>query len=128
MKVLLDTSVWVDFFKRGPSMTVVDRLLDEGDVVTHPMVVAELACGAPPSPRLRSLRDIEDLQHVSIATLAEARELLEREKLYGRGLGLVDLMLLTSTRITPGTRLYSLDKRLAAAAHLLGVAHTIAAH
>lgn len=128
MKVLLDTSVWVDFFKRGPSTTVVDRLLDEGGVVTHPMVVAELACGSPPSPRLRSLRDIEDLQHVSIATLDEARELLEREKLYGRGLGLVDLMLLASTRITPGTRLYSLDKRLDAAARQLGVAHTIAAH
>jgi len=128
MKVLLDTSVWVDFFRRGPSMTVVDRLLDEGDVVTHPMVVVELACGSPPSPRLRSLRDIEDLQHVSIATLGEARELLEREKLYGRGLGLVDLMLLTSTRITPGTRLYSLDRRLDAAARQLGVVHTIAAH
>jgi len=38
---------------------------------------------------------------------------IEREKHYGLGCGLVDLSLLASTLMTPGARLWTLDKRLA---------------
>jgi hypothetical protein len=43
----------------------------------------------------------------------EVRELIERERLFGLGYGLVDLTLLASTMLTTGARLWPLDQRLA---------------
>jgi hypothetical protein len=77
------------------------------------MVVAELACGTPPSPRTQTLSDIGLLEPASQASIAEVRILIEQEKLYGLGCGLVDIALLASTLITPGAQLWTLDKRLA---------------
>jgi hypothetical protein len=46
------------------------------------------------------------------STANEVRSFIEREKLYGLGCGVVDLALLASTLLTPGSRLWSLDRRL----------------
>ena len=54
--------------------------------------------------------------------------LVERERLYGQGCGLVDLGLLASTLLTEGARLWTLDRRLATMAGRLGAAHDMAAH
>lgn len=81
-------------------------------VSTHSMVLIELACGTPPSPRLQTLRDIALLQKVKEATTAEVMWLIENEKLYGMGCGLVDISLLASVLISPGTRIWSFDKSL----------------
>jgi hypothetical protein len=48
--------------------------------------------------------------------------------LYGAGCGLVDLALLASVRITPGARLWTLDKRLDALAERSGVAFASPMH
>ena len=41
--VLVDTSVWVRHFREGdPNL---ERLLGEGEVLCHPFIVGELACG-----------------------------------------------------------------------------------
>ncbi len=79
--------------------------------MTHPMVVTELACGTPPSPRARTLADIGTLPHARQASLTEVRDLIEREQLFGLGCGLVDLTLLASTMLTTGARLWTLDQR-----------------
>lgn len=55
-------------------------------------------------------------------------DLVEREKLYGLGCGLVDMALLASTLITPATELWTLDQRLAELAGRFGVAHRPALH
>jgi hypothetical protein len=44
------------------------------------------------------------------------------------GCGLVDVVLLTSTLITPGAKLWTLDKRLARLAERFGVAYRAAVH
>ena len=80
------------------------------------MVVAELACGTPPAPRTQTLADIGLLQPATQANLDEIRALIEWDQLYGLGCGLVDIALLASTLITPETRLWTLDKRLASLA------------
>ena len=58
----------------------------------------------------------------------EVMALVERERLYGQGCGLVDLGLLASALITPGARLWTLDRRLAGLAERFCVAHTAATH
>jgi len=124
--VLVDTSVWVDHFQRH-NETLVD-LLSLDLALSHPMVVAELACGTPPALRLRTLADIAVLRQARQASLTEVRELVEREKLYGLGCGLVDLALLTSTLLTPGSQLWTRDKRLAQLALRFTVIYTPALH
>lgn len=123
MNVLVDTSVWVNHF-RASNPDLVALLLSDR-VLTHPMVVAELACGTPPAPRARTLADIGLLQPSSQASLEEIKEFVEQEQLYGLGRGLVDMALLASTLITPDACLWTFDKRLAKLAQRFGVDFTI---
>ncbi len=119
MTVLVDTSVWVDHFRRPNAVLVELMVLDQ--VLTHPLVVGELACGTPPEPRLRTLSDMALLLPADQAAFDEVREFIEREALFGLGCGLIDLTLLASTLISPSAHLWTLDKRLAALAARFGV-------
>lgn len=118
--VLVDTSVWVQHFRQHNQALVDLLLLDL--VMTHPMVLGELACGTPPA-RLQTLADLAALQQPQQASVREAMALIEREQLYGLGCGLVDMLLLASTLMTPGAELWTLDKRLTALAQRFGVEH-----
>lgn len=118
--VLVDTSVWVDHFRNRNENLV--SLLTLDLALFHPLIVTELACGTPPAPRSRTLADIATLPQARQATLDEVRSFIEREKLYGLGCGVVDLALLASTLLTPGSRLWSLDRRLAELAQRFDVA------
>lgn len=121
MSVLIDTSVWVDHF-RHRNEGLIDVI--EADLaLSHPLVVAELACGTPPAPRTDTLEYIGLLRPCKQASLQETVAFIEREKLYGLGCGLVDLVLLASTLITPDARLWTLDKRLAGLADRFGAAY-----
>lgn len=111
MSVLVDTSVWVHHFRYGNEWLV--QLLESDRVFVHPMIIAEIACGTPPEPRTQTLASLRLLQFCTQATLSEVMHLIEKEKLYGQGCGLVDMMLLASTLITPDVLLWILDKRLA---------------
>jgi predicted nucleic acid-binding protein len=124
--VLVDTSVWVNHFQHRNDALV--NLLNADLALTHPMVRGELACGTPPTPRSQTLRDISLLQQSQQASLRETMDFIEREKLYGLGCGLVDLVLLASTMITPSTKLWTLDKRLAALCERFGVMHMPEVH
>jgi hypothetical protein len=92
--------------------------------ISHPFVSLELACGTPPKPRLQTLSNIGALRRSKQANMQEATELIERESLYGLGYGLVDIVLLASTLITPATKLWTLDKNLAELAERFSVAFT----
>lgn len=108
--VLVDTSVWVDHFRNRNEDLV--SLLTLDLALSHPLIVTELACGTPPAPRSRTLTDLATLPQARQATLDEVRSFIEREQLYGLGCGVVDLALLASALLTPGSRLWSLDRRL----------------
>jgi hypothetical protein len=92
------------------------------------MVIMELACGTPPEPRSQTLSDIELLQSAAHASMAELRYLIEREKLYGLGCGLVGLTLLASTMLTPAALLWTLDKKLDALAKRFGLSYRPSVH
>lgn len=119
MTVLVDTSVWVDHFRRPNA--VLAELMVQDQVLTHPLVVGELACGTPPAPRLRTLGDMALLLPANQAAPAEVRDFIEREALFGLGCGLIDLTLLASTLITQSAQLWTLDKRLASLSARYGI-------
>ena len=110
--VLVDTSVWIDHFRRGhPGLS---EQLEEGAVLCHPFVIGELACG-----NLQNRVEIMDLlQALPMAPVAQQDEvlhLLQERRLHDRGLGWVDAHLLASAQLT-GCPLWTLDKSLAKAA------------
>ena len=116
--VLADTTVWVDHFRRGnPALA---RLLQLGHVVTHPFIVGELTLGGIPS-RGEVLSRLHALQSSRLAEQDEVLALIERKKLWGRGMGWVDAHLLASALIEQ-CRLWTLDRALGRAARELGVA------
>lgn len=116
--VLVDTSVWVAHFRT--SQPVLGQLLAMDLVLSHPLVIGELACGTPPRRR-QTLQDLASLRQTQQASIEEAMAFAERHGLYGKGCGLVDMLLLASTLLTDGARLWTLDKRLASLAREQGV-------
>ena len=78
-------------------------------------MIEELALGAIEDRRV-VLGLLGHLRGLAVATHAEVRELVEVRRLWGRGLGPVDVQLLASVLISPGSTLWSRDERLTAAA------------
>lgn len=116
--ILVDTSVWVDHLRQGiPALAAV---LDEGIVLTHPLVVGELACGQPPN-RSEVLALLARLPRASQASDAEVLEFIERRSLMGRGIGYIDAHLLASVALTHDARIWTRDRRLASVALELGL-------
>jgi predicted nucleic acid-binding protein len=126
MNVLVDTSVWVAHFRQINDALV--TLIERDCVLSHPMVLAEIACGTPPAPREQTLGDMALLGQASLASWAEVMAFIEREKLYGLGCGFVDIALLASTCITPDTTLWTLDKKLMDLARRMGVQFVPSVH
>lgn len=116
--ILADPSVWVDHL-RGRS-TPLAKLLEAGQILTHPFVVGELALGHL-EPREVILRNLQDLPHSLVASHEEVIELVERQSLYGFGIGYVDANLLASVLLTEGASLWTHDKRLRSAVERLGL-------
>jgi predicted nucleic acid-binding protein len=118
MKVLADTSIWIDHFRRRDARLA--EFLDRGDVVMHPFIVGELLLGHVP----RIAEMIEDLLRLPKAIVAGTEEILDfisRRKLPGSGIGYVDAHLLAAGALTPEVSLWTRDKRLLAAARLLAL-------
>ena len=117
--ILVDSSVWIDHLHRADEMLT--DLLDRGQVMTHPFVIGELAIGNL-RPRNVVLDVLRKLDRVIVARDDEVLRLIEQERLFGLGLGYVDVHLLAAARLTPETTLWTRDKRLSAAAERLSLA------
>lgn len=96
-------------------------LLNEGEILTHPFVIGEVALGNL-RRREAELAILLDLPRANIAADDEVRELIEEYRLYGGGIGYVDAHLVAAARITPGTLIWTRDRRLAAVASRLNLA------
>lgn len=118
--ILVDTSVWVDHLRTGDAQ--LSALLKGATVVMHPMVLGELACG-----NLKNRETLlvlwRSLPQISVATDAEALLFLERNRLWGRGIGYIDLHLLASVALDAETGLWTRDRRLHDVADLFGLAY-----
>lgn len=120
--ILVDTSVWVDHLRRGNA--TLSNLLLSNRVATQPFVIGELACGHL-QKRAEVLGLLQDLPRVPVASDDEVLVFIEQHGLMGKGIGLIDLHLLASVFLQPGTGLFTLDKKLAVIASELGKAYSI---
>jgi predicted nucleic acid-binding protein len=56
---IVDTSIWIHHFRSRNEVLV--ALMENDLALTHPMVVAELACGSLDGSRIQTLSNIENL-------------------------------------------------------------------
>ena len=94
--------------------------LNQGQIVIHPFVVAELALGSLQN-RTKTLALLDLLPQVQVAQLSEVRLTIEARRLYSLGIGLIDAHLIASVLINPPTLLWTRDQRLRKAAEGLGI-------
>jgi len=121
VRVLVDTSVWIDHFHRADSQ--LQARLQAGQVWTHTVVIGELAAGHL-KQQADILRHLQKLPRADEIDLGEGLHLLDRHSLAGRGLSWSDVLLLAAARID-GLMLWTRDRPLARAAAELGLDHAV---
>ena len=121
--VLVDTSVWVAHLRAGSR--ILEGLLLDGEVLGHPFVIGELACGNLAN-RKEILSLLAALPSAQVIEFEEFLSFIDRHRLMGRGIGFVDIHLLASS-ILAGSPLYTADKRLRTEARRMGLAYPQAA-
>jgi hypothetical protein len=111
MAVLVDTSVWVEYFRSGENLEQLDFLLSENLVATNELILAELI----PFLRVRRQRKvIELLQEISRLPLKiEWEQLGEFQyqclKAGHNGMGVPDLII-AQNALQNDCQIYTLDK------------------
>jgi len=117
MNVIVDTSVWIDHLKK--SVEELSVLLEEGKVLSHSWVIGELATGQMRN-RNAVLGNMKLLPQAKEATLEELLDLVEEEKLYGRGLSLTDVQILASALLSEA-KILTRDRAMLLVSKELGV-------
>ncbi|MDF7799865.1 PIN domain-containing protein [Pontiellaceae bacterium B1224] len=115
--VLVDTSIWIDHLNSGNKQLT--ELLHGGKAAIHPFIIGELACG-----NLKNRKEIisllHALPHIKKADDDEILFFIEKHKLMGQGIGLIDIHLLASCKLEK-VKLLTRDKRLKQAGQKLNL-------
>jgi predicted nucleic acid-binding protein len=117
--ILVDTSVWIDHLRKNDAG--MRRLLAMGQVLSHPLVIGELAMGSFKRRDLL-LSELGDLPSAKIAQHDEVLHFVSKHTLFGSGIGYIDAHLLATVRLMPGTLLWTRDRRLLEVASRLSLA------
>ena len=106
--VIVDTSVWVLHLRQGSK--ALEQLLTDRQVLCHPFIIGEIACGHLKN-RNEILSLLQDIPAVQVAEHDEILGFIERRKLFGLGIGFVDVHLLASA-LLDGVKLWTEDRNL----------------
>ncbi len=108
MKTLVDSSVWIGHFKKADSKLI--SLLEADEVILHPFVIQELYLGKPKGKEFVFERLVK-LPTLSILPDEEFRRFVDRFKIPGKGIGVIDSHLLASA-FQQKIALFTFDKKL----------------
>ena len=111
MDVLVDSSIWIDYFRSGENSSDLDVLIDENLVVTNDIILAELI----PYLKVKKQTNVIDLLHEinRIPMQINWEEIIvfqvECLKSGTNGVGIPDLIIAQNAKIN-NCKVYSLDK------------------
>ena len=116
--ILADTSVWVEHLNRDREL--LEHLIAADEVLIHPFVVGELACGSLAN-RDQVMEDLHDLPCSPVVSEPGALDFLKRNHLMATGLNYIDVHVLAAAA-SADVPLWTFDRKLRAEALALNLA------
>jgi predicted nucleic acid-binding protein len=116
MSIILDTSIWIEYFKKNNEyFDTCQQFIEKGVVKTIELIFAELLQGAHSKEEIKMLKAYYELTpKVEIDQLyLLAGEYSHKEKLTSKGIGLIDASIITAT-VVSNSKLWTLDKKIKA--------------
>jgi predicted nucleic acid-binding protein len=116
--ILADASIWIEHF-RVPNESLL-RLLSHNEIACHDFVIGEVSLGHVRN-RDALLDELFELPKSDHIGNDEVLALILQHKLFGKGIGYVDVHLLASAILTSDCSLWTRDRNLLAVARGLHV-------
>lgn len=112
MEVLVDTSIWIDYFRSGDSSKDLDYLIDENLIVTNDIILAELIPYLKIKRQTNLVKLLHEINRIPLSIYWE--ELIEYQvkclkKGGANGVGIPDLIIAQNAKQN-SCKVYSLDK------------------
>ncbi len=122
MAVLVDTSIWVDYFRAGDHSHKLDDLIDENIVVINDIILAELVPYLKLKKQTKVIKLLHEINCLSLAI--DWEEIIEFQvrclKSGANGVGIPDLIIAQNAK-QHSCEIYSLDKHFRLINQLLQV-------
>ena len=123
--VLVDTSVWIAFFREGssPAARKLDVLLEEGEACICGLIQAELLPGLHREDRVRVRTLMAGLPCLETATdiWADVADMQERSLARGLGPFSIPDLIVAAVALRHNVPLFSLDKHFLSISHVTGL-------
>ncbi|MFT4856688.1 MAG: putative nucleic acid-binding protein [Algoriphagus sp.] len=113
-RVLIDTSVWIEFFKANPAYFETGlELIDNADIFSIELIFAELMQGAKGKREVDMIQEFFAQMKIldSPGLIFQAGIFSRDHKLLDRGIGLIDSVII-STAIRFDLEIWTLDKKI----------------
>ena len=111
MEVLVDTSIWIDYFKGGDGSTDLGALIDENLVVTNDIILAELVPYLKIKKQVAVIKLLQEINRYPMQINWD--EIVEFQvrclKAGANGVGIPDLIIAQNAKAN-NCKIYSLDK------------------
>ncbi len=111
MGVLVDTSIWIDYFKGGDDSTDLGTLIDENLVVTNDIILAELVPHLKVKKQVVVIKLLQEINRLPMQINWD--EIVEFQvkclKDGANGVGIPDLIIAQNAKAN-NCKIYSLDK------------------
>jgi len=111
MQVLVDTSIWIDYFRGGKNALDLDTLIDENIIATNDIVFAELIPYLKIKKQTKVIKLLHDINRIPMNINWE--EIIDFQvkclKSGANGVGIPDLLIAQNAKDN-NCKIYSLDK------------------
>ncbi len=111
MDVLVDTSIWIDYFRSGDNSKGLDYLIDENIIVINDIILAELIPYLKIKKQTKVIKLLLEINKVPLSISWDEIIDFQVKCLKGgaNGVGIPDLII-TQNAKQNGCKIYSLDK------------------
>jgi len=109
--ILVDTSIWIDYFKAGNSSSDLDVLIDENIVVINDLILAELIPYLKIKKQTKVIKLLQEIKRITIQINWQEIVEFQVKCLQGgsNGIGIPDLIIAQNAKSNK-CKVYSLDK------------------
>ena len=111
MEVLVDTSIWIDYFRGGENSTDMDLLIDENLIVINEVILAELIPYLKLKKQTKVIKLLQEINKVPLDI--QWNEIIDYQvkclKAGANGIGIPDLIIAQNSKQYK-CKVYSIDK------------------